>query len=124
MTGGNSANGSLKVALAGAIVGLLHDYTGRGPKEARAYVADDLVTVVLRDTLTRAEVSLVDGGEGDFVLSLRRKLQATMGDDMIAAVEDVTERPVIAFMSDSTLEPDVSAEIFMLAAQAGSDDQD
>ena len=117
MTGAETADGTLKVALAGAIVRLLHDYTGRGPKEARAYVADNLVTIVMRDTLTVAETSLVEGGEGDFVLSLRRKLQMTMGPDMIAAIEELTDQPVVAFMSDSTLEPDISAELFLLAAQ-------
>jgi len=108
------------VSLSNAIVGLMHDYTGRGPSRARAYLDGDLAVVVLRETMTTAEISLAEGGEGQFVLNMRRKLQATMSEDAINAVEAVTGRKVIAFMSDNHLDPDIAAEVFLLApAEAG-----
>jgi uncharacterized protein YbcI len=111
--------GNVKVALSNAIVGLLHDYTGRGPTRARAYYDGDLVVVMCRDTMTTAEAQLAQSGEGEFVLRLRRKVQATMSEDAVEAVEAITGRQVIAFMSDNHLEPDVAAEVFLLAREEG-----
>lgn len=37
----------------------MSEYTGRGPTKARTYVNEDLVSVLLRDTLTKGERSLV-----------------------------------------------------------------
>jgi len=37
-----------------------------------------------------------------------------MRDDLIAAVERLTERKVEAFLSDNLYEPDVAVEIFLL----------
>jgi uncharacterized protein YbcI len=41
-----------------------------------------------------------------------------MREDLTAAVEMLTERKVIAFMSDSQLEADYSIEVFVLAPVA------
>jgi uncharacterized protein YbcI len=70
--------------------------------------------VLLEGTLTAAESALAKSGEQEYVAALRRKVQQTMRDDLEAAVERVTGRQVIAFMSDSHLDPDVSAETFVL----------
>ncbi len=45
-------------------VQLLHEYTGRGPTQAKTLINDDLVTVLLADTLTKGERTLVDNGRG------------------------------------------------------------
>jgi len=55
-----SLSGSKPAAISNLIVGLLSQYTGRGPTKARTFVNDDIVTVVLQDTLTKAEHALVD----------------------------------------------------------------
>jgi uncharacterized protein YbcI len=52
------------------------------------------------------------------VIEMRRSFQQTMREDLTAAVEMLTERKVIAFMSDSQLEPDYSVEVFVLAPLA------
>jgi len=41
-----------------------------------------------------------------------------MREELSAAVAVLTEREVIAFMSDSHLEPDYSVEVFVLAPEA------
>jgi len=107
--------GALKAEISAGMVQLLHDYTGRGPTQARTYVSDDLVTIVLRDTMTPAETSLAAAGHGEFVLDLRAKVQATMKADAVAMVERVTGRSVNVFMSTNSIEPDAAAEVFLLA---------
>jgi uncharacterized protein YbcI len=101
-------------AISTAVVGVLHDYTGRGAPRAWTMYEDDLVVVLLEGTMTTAESALAESGEREYVVALRRKVQQTMRDDLEGAVEDVTGRRVIAFLSDSHIDPDVSAETFVL----------
>src|ERR1700683_509628 len=79
--------GSISAAISSAVVQLMREYTGRGPTKARTYVDEDLITVVLQDTLTMGERSLVRDGEADLVLTSRKAFQRTMSTQMIAAIE-------------------------------------
>jgi len=106
--------GALSAAISNAVVGLLRDYTGRGPTQARAHITDDLITVVLEDNLTTGERSLVADGKGDLVLTTRHAYQLTMRADLIAVVEQLSGRRVRAFLSDNHIEPDVAIESFVL----------
>ncbi|MGI8728970.1 MAG: DUF2294 domain-containing protein [Solirubrobacteraceae bacterium] len=109
-----SAVGSLSSAISNAVVGLLRDYTGRGPTHARTTIGPDTIVVVLRDSLTKAERSLAEDGQSLQVLAMRRAFQQTMRNDMIAAVETITTRRVEAFLSDNLHDPDVAVEIFLM----------
>src|SRR5687768_2713913 len=97
-----------------AAVQLLHEYTGRGPTKAKTLINDDVVTVLLADTLTKGERKLVDNGRSDRVLQLRHDYQLTMRDDLIAIVERQLVRKVIAFMSQNHIDPDLAVEVFVL----------
>jgi uncharacterized protein YbcI len=110
--------GSLAARIANATVHLISEYTGRGPTRAKAYVNDELVTVVLRDTLTRGERSLVADGQSELVLNTRKAFQMTMRSDLTRAVETLTGQPVIAFLSDNHIDPDVAIEAFVLGPPA------
>jgi len=90
-------------------------YTERGPTEARTYISDDVVTVVLRDTLTKGERSLVSEDLDELVLTMRKAFQGTMRHDLIDGIEQILGRKVIAFMSDNHIDPDVAVEVFVLA---------
>jgi uncharacterized protein YbcI len=107
--------GSLSAAISNAVVGLLHDYTGRGPTHARTTIGPDTIVVTLRDSLTKAERTLAERGQAVEVLAMRRAFQNTMRDDLIAAVEKLTGRTVEAFLSDNLHEPDVAVEIFLMS---------
>jgi uncharacterized protein YbcI len=110
--------GALYAAISNAIVGVVHEYTGRGPTRARTSIRDDVVVVMLQETMLKAERSLIEGGKADLVVEMRRSFQQTMRKDMSEAVTLLTGREVIAFMSDSHLEPDYSAEVFVLAPES------
>jgi uncharacterized protein YbcI len=75
---------------------------------------------MLQETLRKAEHSLITDGKGRQVIDMRRTFQQTMREDLVAAVQTLTERNVIAFMSDSHLEPDYAVELFVLAAEAAN----
>jgi uncharacterized protein YbcI len=99
-----------------AAVQLLCEYTGRGPTKAKTLINDDVVTILLADTLTKGERKLVDGGRPDRVLQLRHDYQLTMRDELIGIVERQLDRKVIAFMSQNHIDPDLAVEVFVLEA--------
>ena len=66
--------------------------------------------------MTKAERSLVRDGKDDVVFEVRRQMQSTMRADMVASIEDLTGRRVIAFMSADHIAPDYAAELFVLDA--------
>jgi uncharacterized protein YbcI len=108
-------DGTLGGAISDEIVSLLHRYTGRGPTEARTYVHDNLIVCLLGDSLTKSEQSLITGGHYASVLDTRSLFQQTMRADFTEAVERLSGRKVIAFMSQSHIEPNYGLEAFVLA---------
>ncbi len=80
----------------------------------------ELISVVLRDTLTKGERSLVTDGRTQLVLDMRKAYQNTMRKDLVAGVEQITGRKVIAFLSDNHIDPDVAVESFVLEPRDSS----
>ncbi len=107
-------SGELAAEISNLVVKLVTEYTGRGPTKARTYLNGDLVTVVLQDTLTKGERSLVRDGREKMVLDIRLAFQQTMRRDLVAGVEQATGRKVSAFMSANHVEPDMAIESFVL----------
>jgi uncharacterized protein YbcI len=108
------ANGSLTREVARAMVALYKEYVGRGPTQARAYVEEDLIAVILQDTMTKAELTLAEEDEEDLVRGVRRVFQGKFREDAVEIVENLTGRKVRAFLSDHAIDPDVAAEVFVL----------
>ncbi len=111
-----SPSGASPAALiSNLVVRTFSEYTGRGPTKAWTSMDGDLVTVVLQDTLTKGERSLVADGRSQLVLDMRRAFQETMRADLVAGVEHILERRVAAFLSDNHIDPDIAVETFVLA---------
>jgi uncharacterized protein YbcI len=111
---GTPAGGRLNAAIARAVVQIHHDTVGRGPTKAQAFYRHDVVVVVLRDVLTRAEHSLAEGGREKTVMELRREFHESMRPALVAAVERLTGCKVVSFLSDNDVDPDVAVEVFVL----------
>lgn len=101
-------------AISNAIVGLLREYHGRGPMKAKTYALDDLIVCVLRNGMTKAEQTMIEGGHPDRVLRDRREFQELMSERYRSVVEELTGSSVIAVMSQAHVDPDVSVEIFLV----------
>jgi uncharacterized protein YbcI len=106
--------GKLALAISTAVVRALASTTGRGPKRAKTTLGENAVFVVLQDTLTRGELNLVEAGESDAVLDLRRLWQRIMRTSCCHEIERLTGRTVIGFMSDNHIDPDIAVEVFIL----------
>jgi uncharacterized protein YbcI len=106
--------GKLALAISTAVTRALAGTTGRGPTKAKTTLGENAVFVVLEDTLTRGELNLVQAGESDAVLNLRRLWQKIMRTSCSRDVEELTGRKVIGFMSDNHIDPDIAVEVFIL----------
>jgi uncharacterized protein YbcI len=106
--------GARAASISNLVVHLMSEYTGRGPTKARTYINADLVSVVLWDTLTKGERSLVRDGEEQRVLDMRKAFQSTMRAEMVSGIEQITGRSVLAFFSDNHVDPDMAVEVFFL----------
>jgi uncharacterized protein YbcI len=107
--------GEIKAQISSEIIRLQAEYYGRGPTRARTYMVEDIVVVVLEETFTRAEKTLVARGEREAIQDIRRRFQQHMADSFVSVVEQATGRKVRTFLSDTHIDEDVSVETFLLA---------
>ena len=108
------SGGNLLSAISTEIVGILRENYGRGPMRAKTYVLDDLVVCVLRDGFTKHEQTMMDSGEGERVVEQRHDFQRMMEERYKELVEDLTGHKVVAFLSQSHVDPDITIEVFFL----------
>jgi uncharacterized protein YbcI len=106
--------GTLHLAISNAVVGLLREYTGRGPTKSRTTIRDNVVLVMLEQTLTKGEQSLVNKGRVDKVIEIRHEFQEAMREESMAKISELTGRNVTAMLSANHVNPDLGAEIFVL----------
>src|SRR5215212_3601212 len=107
--------GEARAMIANEIVRLQSDYYGKGPTKARVRVDADVIVVVLEETFTPAERTLIERGEAEGIQDIRRRFQRAMAEQFVAIVEQATGRRVRSFFSDTDLKNDISVEIFVLA---------
>ena len=110
----DAASAAIATRISNHVVSTMNNYTGRGATTAWTSLGDDLISVVLRDILTRGERSLVADGRSQLVLDTRKAYQDTMRQDLVAGIERISGRRVIAFLSDNHLDPDIAVECFVL----------
>lgn len=87
---------------------------GRGPRTASTLHDGNVIVTLMHGVLTRAEKSLVRTDRAHFVKSIRQLFQETMEADSRAAVERLTGRNVVAFISGNHIDPDIEADVFIL----------
>jgi uncharacterized protein YbcI len=107
------------VAIGNAITRLHRERYGRGATTTRTVVSRDgsHITVFLEDIYTTVERTLIDAGNKETVKETRQAFQMAMGPTFSEAVEEITGRKVIQFMSQVAFDPDMAAEIFVLQPQ-------
>jgi uncharacterized protein YbcI len=109
--------GRMQAAISSAIVGLHHEYYGRGATSARTTLLDEFVSCYMFDIFTPIERTLIAGGHYDDVQRTRLIFQTLMRPKFEDAVEEATGRKVIAFFSQIHRDPDMSLESFVLESE-------
>lgn len=102
------------VAVCNAITRLHREHYGRGATTTRTVFQRDYLVTFLEDIYTPLERTLIDAGDWATAKETRQAFQMAMRPKFTEAVEAITGRKVIAFMSQVHLDPDMAAEIFVL----------
>jgi uncharacterized protein YbcI len=100
--------------LTNGIVGLFRERFGRGPVQAKCYLEDDHVLVLLRQVETDLEHTLTEQGREDLVGELRHVVEGAFHDELCALVAAATGRRVRAMLSDHDPATDSTALVFLL----------
>jgi uncharacterized protein YbcI len=107
--------GEIEAQISQAIVQFEIDYMGRGPKEARSYVIEDMVLVRLKGVLTLAEQQLTKSSEGS---ELVKKMRATLIEKakplLFQVIGDITGSKVANLYTDISTASDERVFVFSL----------
>ena len=101
-------------AISNAITKLQRDHYGRGPDSVRTVIGYDHIICFLENSFIPVERTLLDAGENEAVRQTRLAFQRAMEERFTAIVEEITGRKVRAFLSQVSLDPDISVEVFVL----------
>jgi uncharacterized protein YbcI len=107
-------SGELLAEISRTLVLLYKDFYGKGPTKARTYVSGDLVVCLLQGGFLPGERTLRDAGRGDAVSDQRDAMQEVLRERFTGAIEELTGRKVITFISGVDLQTETSAELFLL----------
>jgi uncharacterized protein YbcI len=105
---------SMAQAVSNVMTKLHREYYGRGPTNVRTVVGYDHVICFLEEIFTPVERTLLDSGETEAVRQTRLAFQRAMEERFVTAIEEIVERKVRSFLSQVSLDPDISVEVFVL----------
>ena len=103
---------ALTEAISGAMVALYAEFYDHDRTTATTYINDSIVVCVLENILTHGEdVLIAAGGRGE-VIDGRVAFQVDTEHEFTAAIQRLTYRRVVAFMSANQTVPGVACELF------------
>jgi uncharacterized protein YbcI len=109
------SKGEIEAEISRAIVQFEIDYMGRGPKETRAHILEDLIIVRLKGVLTPAEEQLTESVDGK---ELVKKMRATLIDKarplLYQVVGEITGTKILDLHTDISTESGERVFIFSL----------
>jgi uncharacterized protein YbcI len=116
-SGAQLGGGQLLAAISTNVVAILREHYGRGPMKAKTYALDDIIVVVMRGSgFTPLEQTIMDSGQPDRIVDMRHEFQHMMHGRFTETIERLTDRKVLAFLSQAHVDPDITIEIFFVDA--------
>jgi uncharacterized protein YbcI len=106
--------GGVLAQISTGLVQLYARFYGKGPTKAKTHLVDDCAICILRGGFTVVERTMIERGESESVHSLRRTFQDVMEGEFTGVVERALDRRVIAYMSQTHQDPELSVELFQL----------
>jgi uncharacterized protein YbcI len=106
----------LLAAVTEAMVTFHQRYHHRKPVTAKTLMlGGDLIACVLGGVYTAVEKTMIEIQRTTIVQETRNAFQNAMQDRFIKAVEDLSGRSVLAFISNHHVGPDIEIELFLLS---------
>lgn len=94
-------SGQLEAEIGNALIQFEKDFMGRGPRETRAYIVEDMVLVRLKGVLTPAEQQLAKNAAGtDLIKQIRSNLLEQARELLSQTIEKITGCTVISLYTD------------------------
>ena len=90
-------------------------FFGKGPEQAKSYMLDDMLFVVMRGGLTTAEQTMLRFGRQNMVRQFRQLFENEMTEVLTGLVEEATGRTVVNYQSQIMFDPDIIVEMFVFA---------
>lgn len=114
---------AMLAAVTEAMVGFHERYHHRKPVTAKTLLlGDDLLACVLGGVYTDVEKTMIEIQRSTIVQETRNAFQEAMQNKFINAIEDLSGRRVLAFISNHHVGPDIEIELFFLTPrEPGSD---
>jgi uncharacterized protein YbcI len=114
--------GEIEAAISEAIVRFEIDYMGRGPKEARSHIFEDLIVVRLKGMLTPAEQQLTKTAEGvELIKKMRSKIIDNAKADFARVISTNTGVAVRDILTDISTMSGERIFVFILDRNLGSE---
>jgi uncharacterized protein YbcI len=108
----------LLAAVTEAMVSMHERYHGRAPATAKTLLmGDDLLACVLAGVYTDVEKTMIELQRTTIVQETRSAFQEAMQQRFIDAVEQLSGRRVVAFISNHHVGPDLEVELFVLTPE-------
>jgi uncharacterized protein YbcI len=107
-------------AVTDAMVAFHQRYHHRAPASAKTLLlGGELLVCVMGGVYTDVEKTMIELQRSAMVQETRSAFHIAMQDKLIAAVESLSGRDVLSFMSDHHVGPDIEIELFMLGRIPG-----
>ena len=107
---------ALLAAVTDAMVALHMRYHHREPVSAKSQLmGDDLLACVMAGVYSDVEKTMIELQRSTIVQETRSQFQQAMRQRFISEVERLSGRHVMAFISNSSVGPDIEIELFLLA---------
>jgi uncharacterized protein YbcI len=117
---GADARGRVLSTISNGMVRIHREAYGRGADRVRTIMDGNYVVSFLDGIFTPAERTLISAGEADAVSETRLAFQRAMRAEFVRVVEEATGRKVIAFLSQTHIDPDLAVETFVLEGRDGA----
>jgi len=107
--------GQIEAEISQAIIKFELEYMGRGPKEVKTYIIDDMVFIRLKGVLTDAERQLTKNQEGrELIKKVRASLLENAKDLLSRVLKDIVGVDVISMHTDISTQTGERIIIFIL----------
>jgi uncharacterized protein YbcI len=107
--------GDMLARLSDEMVRAKKQFFGKGPEQAKSYMLDDMLFVVMRGGLTTAEQTMLRFGRENMVRQFRQLFEDEMTELLTGLVEETTGRTVVNYQSQVMFNPDIIVEMFVFA---------
>jgi len=107
--------GQVESEISNALIQFEKDYMGRGPKETKTHIIDDMVLVRLIGVLTPAEQQLIKNPQGTELIKRVRSNLLEQGRELLtSAIEQITQVKIVSLHTDISTKTGERVIIFTL----------